>query len=121
MHRIVCFLSGGHRWQDLADTSGSMTFCARCGAQRHTRNASADTREARSHPNLGPSHFPRPSHDPEDVRRRTVNRMDEDEQRKLAELENARAEDDDTGDEADEPPTSPQVGGPGLTGLTPPD
>lgn len=47
--------------------------------------------------------------------------MDEDEQRKLGELEDARAEDVRVDEDDEAPPTSPQTGGPGLTGLTPPD
>lgn len=49
--------------------------------------------------------------------------MDEDERRRLAELEDARA-DERRADELDEdagPGFDPPTGGPALTGLTPPD
>lgn len=62
-----------------------------------------------------------PTHDPKEARRRTVARMDEEEQRKPADVEDARAEDEDAAETDGDPPTSPQVGGPSLTGLTPPD
>lgn len=48
--------------------------------------------------------------------------MNEDEERRLGELEDARADDErsDDGNEDDDR-FDPMTGGPGLTGLTPPD
>jgi len=47
--------------------------------------------------------------------------VDEEEQRKLGELEDARADEKRAGEEDEPPPMSPQTGGPGLAGLTPTD
>ena len=47
--------------------------------------------------------------------------VDDDEQRKLGELEDARADDERANEDDEPPPISPQTGGPGLAGLTPPD
>ena len=47
--------------------------------------------------------------------------VDEEEQRKLGELEDARADEKRAGEEDEPPPMSPQTGGPGVAGLTPTD
>ncbi|MFL5966941.1 MAG: hypothetical protein ACJ747_10355 [Gaiellaceae bacterium] len=47
--------------------------------------------------------------------------MNEDEQRRLGELEDARADEKHAGEDDEREPMSPQTGGPGLTGMTPPD
>jgi hypothetical protein len=47
--------------------------------------------------------------------------VNEDEQRKLGELEDARADEHRAGEDDEPPPMTPQTGGPGLTGMTPPD
>jgi hypothetical protein len=50
-----------------------------------------------------------------------VTGTNEDEQRKLGELEDARADGEGERDDGEEVPMSPQTGGPGLAGMTPPD
>ncbi len=68
VHRFLCLVSGGHRRVTNSDAAGSITSCARCGAQRHARTDSVDSREARSHPNLAtPAYSPRPTHGPEEI------------------------------------------------------
>lgn len=47
--------------------------------------------------------------------------MNEEERKKLKELEDARADHESGADADEDEPMSPQTGGPGLAGLTPPD
>jgi hypothetical protein len=49
--RIACLARGGHRWETITDTAGSIVFCERCGLQRHARPAVADIHH-RTHVNL---------------------------------------------------------------------
>ena len=48
-------------------------------------------------------------------------RVDDEEQRKPGELEDARADDERARDDDEAAPMTPQTGGPGLAGITPPD
>ena len=48
---FMCLVRGGHRWETVTDTSGSVTTCARCGRMCHDRTYFADT-EHRRHTNL---------------------------------------------------------------------
>jgi hypothetical protein len=49
--RLTCLARGGHRWETISDSGGSIVVCARCGRQRHRRPVVADIHH-RSHVNL---------------------------------------------------------------------
>ena len=50
VRRLACFVRG-HTWETVTDTSGSVTWCARCGHQWHSRSGRADI-HYRTHVNL---------------------------------------------------------------------
>jgi hypothetical protein len=50
--RLACLVRGGHRWETITDSGGSITWCARCGLQRHSRAVMPDLWH-RIHANLG--------------------------------------------------------------------
>jgi hypothetical protein len=48
--RLAC-VARGHFWRTVADTGGSITWCAHCGHQWHSRSVRADI-HYRTHVNL---------------------------------------------------------------------
>ena len=50
--RFACLARGGHRWTRVMDSSGSFTYCERCGELHHVRPVAADIHH-QAHGNLG--------------------------------------------------------------------
>jgi hypothetical protein len=67
MRRVLCLARGGHAWRTTTDGAGAITSCARCGALRHLRSASADDASFLMHTDVAAEFGRRPTRGTEDL------------------------------------------------------
>jgi hypothetical protein len=51
--QFACVVRGGHRWQTLTDTEGSVTYCVRCDKTSHVGTDFDPPADPRAHAHAG--------------------------------------------------------------------